>query len=1422
MNPAALASQSNAKAVAGMSGDAGVWLRQYANTNSLAHSIPNLMGAQANLQVGTPGPQHSFHQPSNPATNSSGVSTPEPKPKGRPKGSTKKRREEENNRAASFSHLQGLPHAAMQQMQGPYPNAAPFQTPTQSHPIPMASPAHAVPQNERARSHTQSPTISQNPAAVPQTGLNTTFAGSAPQQVQNAPPGWTPTLSATQQQQLLGQALSFSKVQSSARGQGAQPQQSPAHILMQMGYVYVKADVLPNNGFGAGIPGNSGSAPGAVLSIDEAKSLGIFGSQHQQQPQKIQNSFQQGSTSQTSNPSHMQRMQSQPSGQGNGLGSSAMPFSQLSQMQSIASPHTPQQASNGFQASNVSNMPPTLQQQGPYRASPLGMTESPGPSQLPPESPAIAVIGSPSGHRKGTRTRQPSVVSRPGSSGGRPLDQSMQAPNSQVQRLSMPGQTPDQPGAASSVSRNTPAHVSMGSTDLPPLYGGSMPLKTKQGYDISPEYNTRFTPLPASDVLSADGTHYAIEDEWKPMSGKEETELLDIMRKDSEYTKLMTLHSGRTTSEILRHLQRIQPQGRLHWWERGSDEDQSQLGKDGPFENFKILLPGDKRGQRAAQGVRSAYHLGLTSRQIQMERNDASSLDEDLVPIRLEIDHEGWKLRDTFTWPAPESFKTELIDRFVAVLCDDFGLPIVHFAPAIREAILSQVSDHTAAEALRPIASKKGEAENRGKLSNEDLDWWREWREKVNKEDTVEMQQITERGRRNAESKTIKDESVTEPDMRIQIKLDITVGAMNLVDQFEWDLSDEGTSAETFASVFAADLGLSGEFRTAIAHSIREQVDVHIRSLVLVGYDFEGGEIPDEELRSALLGPVNKIARLEQEVEAFTPKLLQLSEFEILQLEKEREREARRKRRQTRGRRGVNLPDREHLKTARTPAIAEIQQSGQMIDVVNNNGNESSSGRSTFDSSSRAAAGMSTRRAAAMVANASISQAAAAEFGTPTPVPESSGNLSGGRSGDREATKRRRLDSHATHFDYPGGLGKIEDDSDETSDQGPKFSLTQNTTSSGDHRGVELGGLPANLSQSKLQTSGIQMSSPYTPTTWNMSRPEQALNQVANWHDGQWYCSNCGVPGNMDVSRRKGPLGDGTLCGMCGKYFHRHRKARPVQYTRDKQHHLRQLQARGIFVNMEASDNKSVESEVMPASIEGSRSGAANDSDARMEWAEQIPDNTSSNGITSNQEDDVPSEHTEALDTKPALPAVISRPASTEKDTATVIKTESASQVPLTRGNSPELPFEQVGSPDDSDASDNVDQPSPVKSQYGTQAAHERSASPSKASATPQPSAMSPTTVASKHATATTTRVPEWLMLALHGLRSKYPFDRFEIIPRPRPAGAPAPAVPEWRIRCNDCPGKVCTGQIDGDISNLIHSFTRPARRSPFPISRFT
>ena len=56
------------------------------------------------------------------------------------------------------------------------------------------------------------------------------------------------------------------------------------------------------------------------------------------------------------------------------------------------------------------------------------------------------------------------------------------------------------------------------------------------------------------------------------------------------------------------------------------------------------------------------------------------------------------------------------------------------------------------------------------------------------------------------------------------------MGNISLVDQFEWDMSEPNNSPEKFAAKLCQELGLGGEFITAITYSIRGQLSWHQRT----------------------------------------------------------------------------------------------------------------------------------------------------------------------------------------------------------------------------------------------------------------------------------------------------------------------------------------------------------------------------------------------------------------------------------------------------------------------------------------------------------------------------------------------------------------------------------------------------------------
>lgn len=201
--------------------------------------------------------------------------------------------------------------------------------------------------------------------------------------------------------------------------------------------------------------------------------------------------------------------------------------------------------------------------------------------------------------------------------------------------------------------------------------------------------------------------------------------------------------------------------------------------------------------------------------------HENSAQPEVLVPIRLDMEIEGHKLRDTFTWNKNESQITP--EQFAEILCDDLDLPPLSFVPAISQSIRQQI-----------------EAFPTDNLLDD------------------------------------------QTDQRVIIKLNIHVGNISLVDQFEWDMSEKENSPEQFALKLCSELGLGGEFVTAIAYSIRGQLSWHQRT-----YAFSEAPLPTVELPF----------RSQAEADQWCPFLETLTDAEMEKKIRDQDRNTRRMRR---------------------------------------------------------------------------------------------------------------------------------------------------------------------------------------------------------------------------------------------------------------------------------------------------------------------------------------------------------------------------------------------------------------------------------------------------------------------------------------------------------------------------------------------
>lgn len=281
--------------------------------------------------------------------------------------------------------------------------------------------------------------------------------------------------------------------------------------------------------------------------------------------------------------------------------------------------------------------------------------------------------------------------------------------------------------------------------------------------------------------------------------------------------------------------------------------------------------------QRRRPGGRKTRELRIPKKDLATQ---AEQLDE-LVPIRLDIEWDKIRLRDTFTWNLHDRVITP--ELFAEHLVEDFKLPPDQYTLLVQlvcSSIRDQIQD------FHPQVF----------IDEESLD------------------------------PHLPYHAYKDDEMRILVKLNITIGQHTLVDQFEWEINNPLNSAEEFACQMTRDLCLSGEFTTAIAHSIREQSQLFTRSLYVTGHPFDGRPVEDQELKAGFLSsPLPSTFRSYQAAKEFTPYLYELNEADLEKTELSLSREERRQKRSVTRRGGPALPDlKDRRRTIRTLVVSSV------------------------------------------------------------------------------------------------------------------------------------------------------------------------------------------------------------------------------------------------------------------------------------------------------------------------------------------------------------------------------------------------------------------------------------------------------------------------------------------------------------------
>lgn len=283
-------------------------------------------------------------------------------------------------------------------------------------------------------------------------------------------------------------------------------------------------------------------------------------------------------------------------------------------------------------------------------------------------------------------------------------------------------------------------------------------------------------------------------------------------------------------------------------------------------------IPGQRLGLPPPANKLSVKRASKTPHIYFSELDNARAADhlERLIPIRIELETETHRIKDTFLWNASERLVS--VHQFVKVFLQDMDLPFEPYGPILEGQMKNQLEDWSQlanvhlAPAPGGVWSCRDPDPARGERGRGDIKDKREkrkdarmWNWGIEREFRRYMQPKGKKRKIDDLAHIEGQNGSWEDDLRVMIDVsragnraclsatcrrliflpfcvapsqyDVQILRHSLRDRLEWDLSSPLTP-EAFAAQTCKDIGLSGEALPIIATAVRESILNHRRAVL--------------------------------------------------------------------------------------------------------------------------------------------------------------------------------------------------------------------------------------------------------------------------------------------------------------------------------------------------------------------------------------------------------------------------------------------------------------------------------------------------------------------------------------------------------------------------------------------------------------